>query len=1006
MQFRVLGPVEFAVDGRRENLTSKRQRAALAVLLAHPGETLSPERLADAVWDGDPPPSAHQSLHSHISRLRRLLATTGGDPGVLVTDAGGYRLMLGVHELDAVRFEMLLAQARTHHDNDPLRAVSALDEALGLWRGPAFGEFATGGLVRAEAVRLEQLRVDAAADRADTLLALGGHAEVIADLEAAVTADPLAERPHGQLMLALYRSGRQADALATYRALRRRLRDEVGLDPGATLQQLHERMLRQDPGLTVTVTVTGPPGGHRTEVTAEPSRPGAPPAAATTMPADLVGRDHDIDAVESLLGTARVVTLTGPGGVGKTRLAYEVVSRAGHQFPDGIGVCSLAAVADPASLPSVIVGALGVPHRGGREVTDTLLAALGTRRFLLVLDNCEHLLEPVAALVAEVRRHCPRVVVLATTREHLHLPDERVWEVTPLPAPLAGASVAEVAGTPAGALFCRRAQAVHSSFTLTGENAAAVAEICRRLDGLPLALELAAARIRAFTPSDLAARLEHRFRLLTSGPPGGTGRHRTLQAAVDWSYGLLTGAEATLFDRLSVFAGSFDLPAAERVCTGTDLTAADVAGLLAELVDKSMVSVLHSGGRARYQLLDTMRTYGGRRLDDNGAAEEYQRAHARHYVDRMEELAPAVRGADEREAVARIDADLDNLRVAVGWLVGAGEVDPALRLAGALHDYSHYRLRDEVVTWTRRALALPGARDCPSFAGALATAARGAMHRGELDRARGNAHTALAHAEPDSLPVLWAQHVLTEVALYQGRLDDAVALAGQRAALATRLGQDYYRALAGVSLVLAHLYGGSPAAALGYAEDAWQAAQACGNDTARAWVRYAHGEALLDSDPDRAAELLEQAIDTAAAVDSRLARGVALVSLASLRGRGGEPRRALELFRQTVAHWRAIGDRTHQVTTLRNLVELLVRIGAGAPAAVLYGAVLYGAVVSGASPSFGAEAERLDRAWSQLRDRLGEEEASAAAQRGRQLSLPQLVDDTLTVLDSLLAEPV
>jgi predicted ATPase/DNA-binding SARP family transcriptional activator len=1003
MQFRVLGPVEFAADGRRETLNSERQRAVLAALLAHPGETLAPERLADAVWDGQPPPSAHQSLHSHISRLRRLLATTpGGDSGVLVTDAGGYRLVLGAHELDAVRFEMLLAQARTYHDNEPQRAVAALDEVLGLWRGPAFGEFATRGLVRAEAVRLEELRAAAAADRADARLALGEHVALIAELEAAVAAEPLAERPHGQLMLALYRSGRQADALATYRALRRRLRDEVGLDPGPGVRQLHERVLRQDADLAIPGHAAAGPSaaGHR-PAGATMTGPDAPPPAGTAAAAygDLIGRDEDAAAVGALLDSARVVTLTGPAGVGKTRLAEAVVARVGDRFPDGVGVCPLAAVADPASLPAAVVGALGIPHKSSRSITDTLLAALGTRRFLLVLDNCEHLREPAGGLIDEIRRRCPHVAVLATSRAYLHLLGERVWEVSPLPVPPAGATADEVATAPAGELFLARTRAASPQFALTIGNAAAVAEICRRLDGIPLALELAAARIRAFAPSDLAARLGQRFRLLTTGPTGQAGRHRTLQAAVDWSYDLLSDAEAALFDRLSVFAGGFTIGAAEQVCADGHLTGPDIAGVLAELVDKSMVTTVRADGQVRYQLLDTMRAYGTQRLEDSGAAARYRRAHAMYHVELAEELAPAVRGADERTAVARIDEEIDNLRLAHGWLVDAGEVGAALRLVSALHDYSHYRLRDEVVTWTRSALALPGARDDPAYAAALATAARGALHRGELDRARGNAHTALAHAEPDSLPVLWAQHVLTEVALYQGRLDEAVTVAGQRAALAARLGQDYYRAIAGVSSVLAHLYGGAAQVALTYVPDARQAAEACGNHTALAWVRYAHGEALLDSEPVAAAELLEAAIDAASAIDSRLARGVALVSLASLRGRHGDTRPALELFREAVAHWRSIGDHTHQVTTLRNLVELLVRIGADAPAAVLYGAV-----VAGATPSFGAEAERLDRAWSHLRSRLGEDEATAATERGRRLSLPQLVDDTLTVLKSLLIE--
>lgn len=678
-----------------------------------------------------------------------------------------------------------------------------------------------------------------------------------------------------------------------------------------------------------------------------------------------------------LVTAAPLVTLTGPGGVGKSRLAEAVAAEAGGRFDDGVVWCALAAVRDAGSVSAGLVAALRVQHQGGRSPEDVMLAALGTRRLLFVLDNCEHLLKRVAQIVDRIRSRCPNVAVLATSREHLHLSGERVWEVTPLPVPRADADAAEVAGTPAGALFCTRAQEVESSFALTDANAATIATLCRRLDGIPLAIELAAARVRALALDALAARIDQRFELLTGGPHRDAGRHRTLHAMVNWSYELLTEAEARLFDRLSVFAGPFPLTAAEQVCAGEPLAVREVAGLLAELVDKSLVAVDRTDGGVRYRLLDTLRAYGAQRLEETGGAvDRTRRAHAAYHLRTAEELAAQVRGPGEHVALAQLDAAFDDLRVAHAWLVASGEVDGALRLASALHDDLVFRPRDEVFTWVERALELPWATEQPAYPAALATAARGAMNRGELGRACHLAETALSEAESPDLTTLWALYVLTTTALYEGRLDDVLTLADRRIALTDELGQDYHRALAGVSRVLAQMYRGDADAALRAAADARTAAEASGNHTACAWALYSSGEALLGIDPDQAATLLEQAIDAARRVDRPFIEGVALVSLASLCGRRDQTDRALALFRETVAHWRPLGAYTQQLTTLRNLVELLVHIEADEPAAVLHGAV-----TAGATPSFGAEADRLAAAWDQLVTRLGAEAAEAAAER-------------------------
>lgn len=993
MRLAVLGPLEITGRDRRESLGSSSQRTILGVLIARRGEVVSPDALAEAVWGTRPPASARKSLHSHISRLRRALAAADPDGEDLVKSVpGGYRLELGAHELDADRFEALITSARRVLDDDPRQAADRLGEALGLWRGSAFGELAACEPVRPEAVRLNELRAAAVADWVAARLTLGDHQAVIGPLEVAVADDPLAEGPHGQLMLALYRSGRQADALAVYRRLQQRLGDELGLDPSPGVQALHERILRHDLELAAPRTTQAASGGHATAAAAEGTGPA--PRRATT---DLIGRDEDVGAVAALAAPGALVTLTGPGGVGKSRMAGAVAATVGERFDDGVVTCEFAAVAEPASVADALVDALGAQHSGDRSPQETLLGALGTRRLLLVLDNCEHVLDTVTALVARIRSVCPHVGILVTSREVLHLPGEQVWEVSPLAVPPAGAGADDVAAASAGALLCARAQAAEPSFALSEANAPTLADLCRRLDGIPLAIELAAARLRALAPEDLAARLDQRFELLAAGSHRGTSQHRTLEAVVDWSYRLLTDTEACLFDRLAVFAGSFPLTATEEVCAGEPLARTEVAGVLAELVDKSMVVVDHMDTGARYRLLDTLRVYAAQRLEMSGAAEAARRTHAAYHGRLVEELAPQVRGRDEGSALAAIDAAIDDLRMAHAWCVDAGEVDGALRLPAALHDYLTFGPRAEVFAWAERAVDMPGAREHPAWPAALATVARGAVNRGDLDGARRHAEGALAGVEAEDLTTLWALYLLTNVALYEGRLDDVLALADRRIGLAEAIGDHYHGALAGVSRVLGHRYRGDAEQAVHAAAAARAAADAAGNHTARAWARYASGEALLDSAPEEATELLEQAIDAARRVERNFIEGVALVSLASLCGRRGDTDRALALFRETVAHWRRLGDYTHQLTTLRNLVDLLARIGADDVAAVLHGALTVGS-----TPSFGAEAERLAAAWEQACQRLGPDVAKTAAERGAHMPLAEMVDTALAALDGLL----
>ncbi len=978
VEFRVLGPVELVDGGRRVAIGSARRRTILAALLIHTGQLVSVDRLVDVLWGERAPADARGVLHSHVSRLRRALGAGGGQP--LLTRGHGYVLDVAADELDAARFEGLARQARRELTADPRRAVELLDEALALWRGPAYAEFADEDFARAEAGRLAELRLVAAEDRIDGLLALDRPDEAIGELEATVATHPLRERPCGQLMLARYRLGRTAEALAAYRSMRGRLADELGLDPSAELQRLHAGMLARADWLDTRRT-----------------RAGADPPAPAAQLTSFVGREDALASLPALLDRARVVTLTGSGGAGKTRLAIELAATLGDRYVDGVRRVELAPVREPDDVTLAVASALGISRQGTEPLLDRLVTALRPRHTLLLLDNCEHVLPAVAELVERLATGCPQLSVLATSRERLTVSGEHVWLVAPLAVPASTLPVTELARVPSVRLFTDRAVAANPDFTLD-EDAPAVARICRALDGVPLAIELAAARSAALAVADLADRLDDRFGVLTGGPRGGTGRHRTLRATVDWSYQLLEPAEALLFDRLSVFAGSFDLAAAEGVCSGNGVRRGEVAGLIAALVDKSMLGFEHGAEASRYRLLETLREYGAERLAARGESAGTAWAHAEYHVRLAERADADIRGPDEARAVAVLGRELDNLRAAHHWAVSAGSragADLALRLSAALHYYALARLHDEVLGWAVAAAELPAAEGHPLRATVYGSASRGIGHRGELAAARALGERGLAAASEEAARI-GPLDALAVLALYEGRLSECHRHAREVARQADAAGEAYLAQWARLLGSLAAVYSGHPATP-GLVEEVRRGAAELGNPTQLAWAHYAQGEAVLDTDPDRAGALLEQAIALALPVRGEFLRGVGLVSLTSARGRSVDPAGALSSFREIVEVWWQAGDWTHQWTTLRNLVDPLVRLGRDEAAAALLAAC---AAAASAPPVFGVGADRLAAGESTVRARLGDERFDAAAERARGMSDDEVVAFTLAELDT------
>ncbi|MEU8247418.1 BTAD domain-containing putative transcriptional regulator [Nonomuraea sp. NPDC048916] len=720
MRFKVLGPLAVVTDaGETVTIPGLKVRALLADLLVNRGQVVSADRLVDDLWGDEPPGNPAAALQVRVSQLRRALeeAEPGGKH-LVVSRAPGYLLDTG--GVDALLFAELLARAETAES--PQVKAELLAEALGLWRGPAYADFADEEFTRTAIVRLEEQRLSALEQHAEARLDLGEHGLLVGELGDLVARHPLRERLRAVHMRALYRAGRQGEALASYGQLRELLADELGLDPAPELADLHQAILGQDPALS-----------------------GCAERPVTNLPAslsELIGRDGALAEVRSLLRDARLVTLTGSGGVGKTRLALEVSAQSLGDFPDGVWLVELAPLdRGTGSAAEAVMAALDI--RGGAEPADPadrLAEALRSRRLLLVLDNCEHLVEEVADLAERLLRSAPGLRVLATSREPLAVAGETLWSVPPLslPAPIeaspysalgaesragsraethAGSrtesrtevhmevhteahtgpgpldpalEIEEVGRSDAVRLFVARATASAPGFALDAGNAAAVAELCRGLDGIPLALELAATRVRALGVRGVLARLDDRFRLLASGRRGAPQRQRTLMAVIDWSWQLLTEPERVVLRRLAVHAGGCTLEAAEEVCGGDGL---DVLDLIARLVDRSLVVTAEGPAGVRYRLLESVAAYCLDRLSDTGELETVRHAHARHYLALAEQAEPALYGPEQGEWLRRLDAEAANLRAALDTQVREHDADGASRLVNALTWYWFLRGR-------------------------------------------------------------------------------------------------------------------------------------------------------------------------------------------------------------------------------------------------------------------------------------------------------------------------
>jgi predicted ATPase/DNA-binding SARP family transcriptional activator len=746
----VLGPLELRDEtGTVRPVSGARLRSLLIRLAVSDGRPVSVDQLTADLWAGDGPADAANAIQALVSRLR---GAAGRD--VIEHGPGGYRLAVPPGQVDARAFEQLVAAGRDAlAGGDQAGGAALLREALALWRGPALADVADAPYAAAPVTRLTELRLAALEDRFDAELATGRGGELVPELEELAAAHPLRERLRGQLMRALYAAGRQADALAAYEDTRRVLADELGVDPSPGLSAVHLAILRGDPALAAAGpdTAAGPDMAAGPAATAGPAGPAGPaspavPSGSTTqagpgrtrprqgrLPAQLttfVGREDELRRVGKLMAESRLVTLTGPGGAGKTRLSVEAAGRMADDAADGIWFVPLAPVRDALDVPQAVLTALGLqeaswpldPAEAGRPPLDRLADALAARQLILVLDNCEHLVGSVAWLAGRVLAQAPGVRILATSREPLGVTGETLCPVPSLQLPPDGASAEEAAGFSAVALFADRAAAVRPGFVLGPETVAPVIRICTALDGIPLAIELAAARLRGLTAEQVADRLDDRFRLLSVGSRGTLPRHQTLRAIVDWSWDLLDEPERAVLRRLSVFSGGATPDSAEQVCAdeaadGAAGPAADgaagpapgeVIDIIAALVDKSLVTATGEA-QVRYRLLETVRAYAADRLAEAGEADRVRAAHAQFFVSLAEQGEPRLRGAEQLPWLSRLTAEHDNCAAALRFALDSGDAPTALRFVGALGWF--WLIRDyenEAAAWAAEAGELAG----------------------------------------------------------------------------------------------------------------------------------------------------------------------------------------------------------------------------------------------------------------------------------------------------------
>lgn len=942
MEVRVLGPIEVYVDGRDATPTSPNQRTILAILAAHPDHHVRADTLTDALWGVDPPPSADRTLRSYVSRLRSVMGA------FIVASGGGFCLRTKDIRLDSTEFEHRVASAKLLA---PPAAADTLRSALELWHGCAFGEFAELEAVCAQARALEQLQVGAREQLADTLLRCGEFGSAIAEAEALLAELPLDESAWETLIRALSASGRTADALQAYR----RAHDElaaVGLEPSERVRQA------QSDAFDAPAPVSAPP-------------------IAQTPGEGLLGRDQDLVALADVVDHQPLVTIVGPAGVGKTALAREVTRRRGPDHCGGVRVVELAAITDASAVPEAVVTALGLASDGSPA-----LALLRRARFMdlvVLLDNCEHVLDAVCEVLEAMLGHEPSTLrVVATSRELLGMPSEHSWPLQPLDS--------SQPDSPAQQFFRRRAEASRPG-AVTGADEGAVTAIVRQLDGLPLAIELAAAQVATLGVADVSEQIETSVATPTSparlSRRGGEPRHRTLRAAIAWSEQLLSDSAKEALAQWSVFAGAVGLSDARAVL--------DVpADTIDELARCSLLSVEIRLGRTYYRMLQTVRSVVG------PPSTATERRHMEYFAAATTQAAVALETPDEPAAHQRLVELIDELRRA-HTCARRVDVETAVRMSMSLHRFGVSRLQTELLGWAAK--LAPLVQDQPHLRAAVdSSLSYRSVIAEQLDSAQQRGHSALADAADDQTRCR-ALEALGDACLFLGDLEQAVRWWSELVTVGARADETYYELIGHVGRAMSLAYGGDKIAARKCVDDVDARFDGAAlSNTHRSWLAYLHGEVLLDDDPHTALTAFTRAIELADAAGSHYVGGVARVSAITLQSRHAPARVALPLYADVIERWVEVGSWSHLLTTMRNLVPTLTEVGAYDAAAQLLGSVTR----ADQTPTYGEELERLSAAETVLGDSLGAAEYARLHAAGAALDLAGAGRAAITAIRDLL----
>jgi len=953
----VLGPVRVIVDeGEPILVGSRRQVLLLAVLVSRLGKLVSGDELAEVLWGEEQPRHPLAALQSQVFRLRRQLESASVR---LETDGSGYRLRIDRDRVDVARFEGLVAQAHGRL-SEPDVSIGLLEDALGLWRGRAYLEVADHGAVQAEAIRLEELRADAAELRATLLLELGQASDAARSMEQLMDEHPFRERPVSIRMRALALAGRHADALRVFDAFRRTLGDELGLDPSRELRTLESEILRHE----------------------------LPSAPRIGLPGNsLVGREVNLAEIASRLGAGRLVTLTGPGGVGKSRLALHGAARAAERYPDGVCLCELASIdADDAVAPAV-AAALHVEPAADQTETERIVGFLRSRTALLVLDNCEHVLDGARTLIAAVLAHTPEIDVLATSRQRLGIDGEHVTPVTSLPVP-----EWDDIDAPAVVLFVDRARAVRPGFALTDDNATAVFELCRRLEGLPLALELAAALTVSRTPAEILAEVADRVDRL-GDPHRAKERHRSMDAVMGWSYERLAGDEQHLFQRVAVFSGGFTIDAAAAVA---DADPAEIGNIVAALVEHSLVAAHDDGATTRFWMLEPIRQYAEAQLAAAGTRADVQARHAAWAARWIQTADAGLRTADEARWAKAVAAEFANLRTAYRWSLDK-DLKTAARISGALYWYAYWYGASEAFAWAATVAARGSDLSAAASTAAYGTAALAACRHGDMAEARALAHRGIDSAdadEPATARFVW--QALSSAEVMSGHYEQALTCQQRALDLAQVAGDVTHQARehAARALVLGYLERLDQAHA--ELDVATTLAATVGTPTIRAFCDYVAGELQLDMAPNDALPALERARDIARQVGNRYLAAIAGLSALSCAARSGHPADALGGYAELLDYFDRAGSRAQQWTTIRTLIETLTELGRDKPATILCGALT---ASPAALPLIGADAVRMSNAIVTLKARLGLDDYERLAARGARIGDDEAIAYALRATD-------